>query len=313
MYLYQDKKEVFDVTDSVTGIWNKMAGWVDQLILNLPNFILAILVMILFIYIAKFTAIFVKNLMRRRNTSHSIIDMTGSFVKVIIIAIGFFIALGVLDLNKILTSVLAGAGVIGLAVGLALQGTLHNTFSGVILSFRPELEVGDWIESNDFAGEVQEVNLRNVVIKQSDNNLVIIPNVKIVENPFKNLSSTDRSRVMLDCGVGYECDLEEVEKITLKVIEDIFEQKQGEKVEFAYTKFGKSSINFVVRFWTDVSKQRDVLFAKHKAILAIRKAFRENDINIPFPIRTLDFGKNKFRSETISINSNTKTTPFEED
>jgi len=238
-----------------------MAGWVDQLILNLPNFILAILVMILFVYIAKFAARFVKNLMRRRNTSHSIIDMTGSFVKVIIVAIGFFIALGVLDLNKILTSVLAGAGVIGLAVGLALQGTLHNTFSGVILSFRPELEVGDWIESNDFAGEVQEVNLRNVVIKQSDNNLVIIPNVKIVENPFKNLTSTARSRVMLDCGVGYECDLEEVEKITIKVIEDIFEQKQGEQIEFAYTEFGDSSINFVLRFWTDVSKQRDVLFA----------------------------------------------------
>ncbi|MDQ7918210.1 mechanosensitive ion channel family protein [Mesonia sp. MT50] len=313
MYLYQDNKEVFNVTDSVTGIWDKMAGWVDKLILNLPNFILAILVMIFFVFIAKLVVKFVRRLMRKSNASSSIIDISVSFVKIIIIAVGFFIALGVLDLNKVLTSVLAGAGVVGLAIGLALQGTLHNTFSGIILSFRSELEVGDWIESNDFAGEVQEVNLRNVVIKQSDNNLVIIPNIKIVENPFKNLSSTSRSRVILDCRVGYESDLEEVEKITLHVIENIFDQKENEKVEFAYTKFGKSSIKFVVRFWTDVSKQRDILFAKHKAILAIRKSFNENSIQIPFPIKTLDFGKNKLSSETIHINSKTDSDSSKEE
>lgn len=101
--------------------------------------------------------------------------------------------------------------------------------------------------------------------------------------------------------MGYECDLEEVEQLTVKVIGELFEQEENEEVEFAYKEFGASSINYVVHFWTDVSKQRDVLFAKHKAIKAIRKAYREHDINIPFPIRTLDFDKNKFRAEPISI------------
>lgn len=292
-----------NISESIQGIWDKMAGWLDKIILNLPNFILAIIVMVIFVYIAKYLVKFIRKLMVRRRVSGSLIDITCSFVKIIIISLGFFIALGVLDLNKVLTSVLAGAGVVGLAIGLALQGTLHNTFSGIILSFRPELEVGDWIETNDYAGEVQEVNLRNVVIKQSDNNLVVIPNVKIVENPFKNLSNTARSRVMVDCGVGYESNLEEVEKIAVRAIEEVFAQNGNEKVEFAYKEFGDSSINFVIRFWTDVSKQKDVLFATHKAILAIKKAFDANDINIPFPIRTLDFGKNKFRSEAITINS----------
>lgn len=298
-----DISQEVDISESVQGIWDKMAGWLDKIILNLPNFILAIVVMVIFIYIAKYIVRFVRKLMVKRRVSGSLIDITCSFVKIIIIALGFFIALGVLDLNKVLTSVLAGAGVVGLAIGLALQGTLHNTFSGIILSFRPELEVGDWIETNDYAGEVQEVNLRNVVIKQSDNNLVVIPNVKIVENPFKNLTNTARSRVMLDCGVGYESNLEEVEKIAIKAIEEIFPQSGNEEVEFAYKEFGDSSINFVIRFWTDVTKQRDILFATHKAVLAIKKAFDANDINIPFPIRTLDFGKNKFRSEAITINS----------
>ena len=215
----------------------------------------------------------------------------------------FFIALGLLNLDKLLTSILAGAGVAGLAIGLALQGTLSNTVSGVILSFLPEIQIGDWVETNGYAGEVLEVNLRNIVIKQGDNNHVIIPNTKIVEDSFKNYSSTKRSRVMVNCGVGYESDLEKVQEITVNAIYEIFKQNRNEEVEFAYEGFGDSSINYVVRFWTDVTKQRDILFAKHKAILAIKKAYNENDINIPFPIRTLDFGKNKFRSETITVNT----------
>ena len=108
---------------------------------------------------------------------------------------------------------------------------------------------------------------------------------------------------MVNCGVGYESDLEKVQEITVNAIYEIFKQNRNEEVEFAYEGFGDSSINYVVRFWTDVTKQRDILFAKHKAILAIKKAYNENDINIPFPIRTLDFGKNKFRSETITVNT----------
>ena len=301
----KEEDSIFNITDAVADLWNKLGGWLDALILKLPNIILAILVLILFYLLAKYSVKLIRRLLEHKNVARSIINISTSVVKVIVIAIGFFVALGVLDLNKVLTSVLAGAGVVGLAIGLALQGTLHNTFSGVILSFRPELEVGDWIESNGFSGEVIEVNLRNVVIKQSDNNLVVIPNVKIVENPFKNFSNTQRSRVSLSCGVGYESDLEVVEKIAKSTISELFNQENLEEVELAYTEFGDSSINFTIRFWAEVSKQRDILFAKHKAIVALKKAFDENDINIPFPIRTLDFGKNKFRSETISFQQKT--------
>lgn len=132
---------------------------------------------------------------------------------------------------------------------------------------------------------------------------MVIPNTKIVEDAFKNFSRTKRSRVMVTCGVGYESDLEKVQEVTVNAISEIFKQAGNEKIEFAYEGFGDSSINYVIRFWTDVTKQRDILFAKHKAILAIKKAYNANDINIPFPIRTLDFGKNKFRSETIHIDN----------
>ncbi|HKJ47535.1 MAG TPA: mechanosensitive ion channel domain-containing protein, partial [Christiangramia sp.] len=200
----------FDFQESIKGIWDKLGGWLDSLILGLPNFLLAIVVFVLFIFIAKYIGRLFERITRKHIKQDSIRLMVVKVIKAIVILIGFFIALGLLNLDKVLTSVLAGAGVVGLAIGLALQGTLNNTFSGLILSFLPELQIGDWVETNGYAGTVTEINLRNIVIKQSDNNYVVIPNSKIVEEPFKNFTRTARSRVFVDCGVGYESDLEMV-------------------------------------------------------------------------------------------------------
>lgn len=282
----------FNLEESLKGIWDKLGGWLDALILNLPNFILAAIVFIGFIILAKYVGRLFEKLTRKHIKQDSIRLMIVKVIKAVVILIGFFIALGLLNLDKVLTSVLAGAGVVGLAIGLALQGTLNNTFSGVILSFLPELQIGDWVETNGYAGSVSEINLRNIVIKQSDNNYVVIPNSKIIEEPFKNYTRTSRSRVFVDCGVGYESDLEMVRDLTLEVIADKFPQRGNEEIEFFYSGFGDSSINFTVRFWYDVTKNRDILVAKNEAIITIKKAFDAKDINIPFPIRTIDFKNN---------------------
>lgn len=279
----------YNFYESLKKIGIKLQQWLDTIILNLPNFVLAILVFILFLILARYLGRVLDRLLRIRIKQESIRRMIIKVLKVAVVLIGFFVALGLLNLDKVLTTVLASAGVVGLAIGLALQGTLNNTFSGVILSFLPEIQIGDWIETNSYAGQVIDINLRNIVIKQADNNYVVIPNSKIVEEPFKNFSSTPRSRVSLDCGIAYHSNLEFVQQLTMDTIEKIFPPKPNEEVEFMYTEFGDSSINFVIRFWTDVSGNRDILKAKHQAIIAIKKAFDSNDITIPFPIRTIDF------------------------
>ncbi len=281
--------EEFNLNESINGLWDKMAEWLDSLILGLPNFILAILVFILFIIIAKYAAKVFDRLLRFKVKQDSIREITVKVLKVIIILLGFFIALGLLNLDKVLTSVLAGAGVVGLAIGLALQGTLNNTFSGVILSFLPELQIGDWVETNGFSGFVTDITLRSVIIKGADNNYVVIPNGKLIDEPFKNFSRTPRSRVMLNCGVAYDSDLEFVQKLTVDTMMKFFPQSGKEEIEFMYEEFADSSINFVVRFWVDAIKNKDLLMAKNIAIIELKKAFDGHNINIPFPIRTIDF------------------------
>lgn len=285
-------EEKFNIQKAIGGIWDKMDSWLGSIILNLPNFILAVVVFIIFVIIAKYVAKIINRILLKKRSQDSVRQITTKVVRIVVIAIGFFVALGLLNLDKVLTSVLAGAGVLGLAIGLALQGTLTNTFSGVILSFLDELQIGDWVETNGFAGEVIVINLRNIMIKESDNNYVIIPNSKIIDSPFKNFTRTSRSRVMLNCGVAYSSDLEMVQSLTKETIGGIFQQRGNEEVEFMYLAFGDSSIDFVVRFWTDVTRNKDILVAKNTAIIALKKAFDQNKVTIPFPIRTIDFTNN---------------------
>jgi len=194
-----------------------------------------------------------------------------------------------LNLSKALNTILAGAGVVGLAVGLALQGALANTYSGIVLSYVKYIKFGDWIHSNGYEGEVVDIDLRSVTLKQPDNNMVYIPNKLVVENPIKNFSTTAQSRVILGCGVAYGTNLGFARQVVLDSISAAFGTVSKEDIIFLYTAFGDSSINFETRFWIDSTSSIEVAKARSEAIMAIKDAFDREGINIPFPIRTLVF------------------------
>ncbi|MGO3181955.1 MAG: mechanosensitive ion channel family protein [Aequorivita sp.] len=295
--------EKFTVHDSISSLWDKLDGWLDAIILKLPNFVVAILVMVIFYFIAKGLRKLSHKVLFKKIHDESIKQILSKLIYSIVILLGFFIALGIMQLDKVLTSVLAGAGVLGLAIGFALQGTLSNTVSGFMLSFQPKVRIGDYIEAQGISGYVEEISLRNVTLRQPDNDYVIIPNKTLVENPFTNYSWTKRCRISVSCRIGYEDDLQNVEDLVLKVIAEAFEQKQNEGVEFFFTKFGKSSIKFVTRFWIESQKPKPKLEAQHKAIKLIKKNFDEAGLSIPFPIRTMDFGKNNLRMVSEKENS----------
>lgn len=274
----------------------RLSSWVDGLIVSLPNIILAVVVFILVIILAKYVAKLSWKLLGNSNLQKSMKNVIAKLLSILVILTGLFLVLGILDLSKTLNTILAGAGVAGLAVGLALQGALANTYSGIVLSYIKHIKFGDWIASNDYEGEVVDIDLRAVTIKQSDNNLVYIPNKLVLENPIRNFSTTSQSRVILKCGVGYSSDLEFVRDLVCKTIASSFDNVEDTKeVIFLYTEFGDSSINFETRFWIKSTSALEVLKAKTTAMIAIKKAFDKNGINIPFPIRTLDFPKDFYK------------------
>lgn len=282
--------------EQFTEAWSKMIekldSWLDTLVINLPNILIAIVVFALSIILSRAISRGVSKLLDKTKMQDSMRSLLSKIASILVVLLGLFLILGILNLSKALNTLLAGAGVVGLAVGLALQGALANTYSGIVLSYVKHIKFGDWIESNGFEGEVIDLDLRSVTLKQPDNNLVYLPNKLVVENPIKNYSTTSQSRVILECGVGYSSDLQQVRSLVKSTILENFESIENkDDIIFLYSEFGDSSINFETRFWIESTSALEVAKAKTDAMIAIKAAFDKNDINIPFPIRTLDFPK----------------------
>lgn len=273
--------------ESYNHLIEKLEGWMDVFVTNIPNLIVASLVFASAYYLSGFIRSQLEKRLRGHVSDPALRSLIATMSSGIVIAVGIFIALSVMKLDTVLQSMLAGAGVAGLAIGLALQSSLANTFSGIYLSVRNVLNIGDWVETNGYQGTVHDLNLRNTIIRENDNNLVIIPNKLILDKPFKNFGLTDRVRVILKCGVAYDSDLEQVESVAKSAIEDNFPRDPSEDIEFHYLEFGGSSIDFQLRFWVDAKAKLTMLEARSEGIKVLKKAFDQHGIEIPFPIRTL--------------------------
>ncbi|TMM31491.1 mechanosensitive ion channel family protein [Polaribacter aestuariivivens] len=271
----------------------KLEDWKDIFIKNIPNLAIALVVLIIAYFASRGMNKIVNRTIGRRISQKSVRDLVSRVASAITILVGLYLAMTVLKFDDTLKTIVSAAGVSGIVIGLALQGTLSNTISGVVLSFRRNLNIGNWVETSGYSGEVMDINLNYFVLKEADNNMVVIPNKTILESPFKNYSLTTKMRISIECGVEYGADLEKVEELTKKTINSNFDQDEiGKTVEFYFTEFGDSSINFLCRFWVDSENALEKLKAKSKAIIEIKKAFDAADINIPFPMRTLEFVPN---------------------
>jgi len=279
----------------VAKAWNlltaKVMGWVRDFILILPNLLVAVLVLVGFWLIAKLVRNLLDRLLRRVSHSEQVNRLLAQTVFVALLAAGLFVSLGILGLQKTVASLLAGAGIIGLALGLAFQDIAANFMAGIYLAIQRPFRAGHLIQTKDFFGLVKRVHLRWTELRTQQGQIVLIPNKQVFENPITNYSTTGMRRIDLKAGVSYGDDLEKVRRVAIRAVEQVAARRQDTGVELFFEEIGDSSIEFVVRFWIDfTAKQADYLRARSEAIERLKRAFDENGISFPFPIRTLDFG-----------------------
>lgn len=265
--------------------------WFEILVKFLPKTFIALLVLFLFYLVARPIRRFSLRILSRLLDSPTIINAFSNFIFYGIIITGFFSALSIMELSRAVTSLLAGAGVIGLALSFAFQDLATNFISGFFITIQRPFEVGHFIETNSYAGYVDRINLRTVSIRSLDGQFIIIPSKDIFQNVLINYNTIYYRRVNLEVGVSYGEDLERVSRITREAIsnlEEVYTERGPILIHF-HT-FGDSSINFTLKFWIKDSNPIFYNEVVSKAVIAVKKAFDANDIMIPFPIRTLDFG-----------------------
>jgi len=297
-----------DYDKAETLLTQKVETWVELGLANLPNFFVAILILFVFFLLAKLAKNIVNRISSRLTVNQSVKDLISSMTYLLILLLGLFIALGVLNLDKTVTSLLAGAGVLGLAIGFAAQEIAANFFSGVIIAFREPFKVGDIIEVSDYTGQVKSLNLRTTNIRTFDGLEVFVPNRLLFSQPFTNFTSTIDRRIDLSVGVSYGDKLDKVSNIIIDALKEVSFRNKNKDVAVYFTEFGDSSVNLVVHIWINYKKNTDFLQARHESVIKIKSAFDDNDIMIPFPIRTLDFGIKggeslSTQAKTINLNA----------
>jgi len=279
-----------NIEEPISIISEKLEGWFSTLIASLPNLVVAILIIIAFFFLAKVIRNVANNLLQRVSQNSAVISLFNTLVYIVVVATGLFIALGVLNLKETVTTLLAGVGIVGLALGFAFQDIAANFISGILIAFRQPFKVGDIIENDGYLGTVTHINLRTTTVNTFQGLEILIPNKNLFQNVVTNYTRTKDRRVDLSVGVSYGDDLRKVKEVTLEAVSQLDSIDNSKDVTLFYKEFGASSINFSVRFWAKSPRQPDYLQALSDAIIAIQEAYNEHDIMIPFPIRTLDFG-----------------------
>ncbi|MBT8442075.1 MAG: mechanosensitive ion channel [Gammaproteobacteria bacterium] len=240
----------------------------------------ALLIFVIGRWLTKFVTKLVKRAMRKANIEDTLETFLGNLLYYVLLAAVVIATINQLGVQT--TSLLAVLGAAGLAVGLALQGSLSNFAAGVmIVGFRP-YKVGDFVEAGGVSGVVEQVQIFTTVMRTGDNKKIIVPNSQIMAGEITNYSANPTRRVDLVAGCGYDDDLDKVRK----TLEDILAADDRILDEpaptIAVSELADSSVNFVVRPWVNSGDYWGVYFNLTEQI---KKRFDAEGITIPYPQR----------------------------
>jgi len=212
-----------------------------------------------------------------------------NITRIFVFLIGVLIIFNALGIS--IAPILAGLGIGGLAVALALQDTLSNLFAGLQIIVSRQLRPGDYVQlSSGEEGYVVDITWRNTTIRELPNNLIIIPNSKLSQTIVKNYYLPEKGMaVLVQVGVSYASDLEKVEKVVIDVAKEVMREVPGSVKDFEpfirYHTFGDFSINFTVILRAEEFANQFLI--KHEFVKRLHRRFKQENIEIPFPIRTV--------------------------
>ncbi len=272
-------------------IMGKIENWIELGIKSVPNMVAALTIVAIFHLLGRLAQKISLKVVPKVSESKSITNLVASLSYLLILTAGIFISLGILNLDKTVTSLLAGAGVIGLALGFAFQEIASNFISGILIAFMKPYQINDIVEVGGNTGQVIKIQLRTTSLMTFQGLEVLIPNKDMFTKPFTNFTTTPRRRIDLEVGVSYSDNLRKVKELVLSTLEKLDERISNEPIKVFFTEFGNSSINFVAQIWVKYPGHQTFLNARSEAIMGIKEAFDKEGITIPFPIRTLDFPK----------------------
>ncbi|MFM9373616.1 mechanosensitive ion channel family protein [Streptomyces sp. Da 82-17] len=249
----------------------------------------ALLILVATLIVARVVTGAVQSMTKSRTDAAGSATIFVNITRVVVLAIGLLVVLETLGVS--IAPLITALGVGGLAVALALQDTLANLFAGVHILASKTVQPGDYIRlSSGEEGYVVDINWRNTVVRNLSNNLVIIPNAQLSGTNMTNFTRPEQElTILVQVGVGYDSDLEHVEKVTVEVVAEVMAEVEGADPEHEpavrFHTFGDSRIGFTVIL--GVGEFSDQYRIKHEFIKRLHRRYRAEGIRVPAPTRTV--------------------------
>lgn len=227
-------------------------------------------------------------LMDKRSVDPTITGFVANLTYMALLVFVIIAALGQLGIQT--TSFIAILGAAGLAIGLALQGSLSNFASGFLMIIFKPFKVGDYIEAAGVAGTVESIQIFTTTLKTPDNKTVIVPNSSVTGDNIVNWTLKGTRRVDMVFGIGYDDDIDKAKQIMADVLGKDDRILKDPAIQIAVSELADSSVNFVVRPWVSIENYWGVYF---DAMENIKKAFDEGGVSIPYPQRDVHMYEHK--------------------
>jgi small conductance mechanosensitive channel len=243
-----------------------------------PNLLFAILTLVIGLWIVKFLVAAVKKGLDKGETDNTLKGFIVSLVSVLLKIMVYITALGMLGVE--MTSFIAILGAAGLAVGLALSGTLQNFAGGVMILFFKPFRVGHFIDAQGHTGTVKEIQIFVTILTTPDNKTVIIPNGPLATGSMTNFSREPRRRVDWTFGIAYGDDLDKAYSVLRKLLEEDERVLKDPEPFMALKELNDSSVDITVRAWVEAADYWGVFFRMNEVVY---KNFEKEGLSIPFP------------------------------
>jgi small conductance mechanosensitive channel len=259
-------------------VYHKVARWWVALIKMIPNILLALIILLVFYFLARLVKNLLFRLLHRASGKEAISSFVATVTNMIIFFVGVFIALNILKLESAVASLLAGASIIGLAVGFAFQDLTANFISGAYIAFRKPFEVGDLIETNSFLGNVEEINLRSTTIRTFEGLHVLLPNKEIFQKAIINYSRTAERKIELTFTIPQKGNLQEIKDKMLSKVSEMKTLHGSKPPEFYYTAPDGNNVKGVLSIWIQNHEPPGYLEARHRALILATEVLKETGI-----------------------------------
>ncbi|MBN2236537.1 MAG: mechanosensitive ion channel [Bacteroidales bacterium] len=257
------------------NLWNEYSPLIIEYGTGL---IYAILVLVIGLYIVSLITKSAKKLMMKGALDISLVPFLTSLINIGLKILVVISALSMLGIE--MTSFIALLGAAGLAVGMALSGTLQNFAGGVIILILKPFKVGDVIEAQGYIGSVKEILIFNTILTTFDNKSIILPNGSLATGSMVNYTSQETRRVDWKFGIAYGDDSDHAKKVMMDLITADERVLQDPPPFVALSELGDSSVNFVVRAWVNAGDYWPVFFEMNEKVY---KTFSKEGLHIPFP------------------------------